>query len=180
MTRAEFFSSFSSHDPFFSLSLPHPPIDPHPPTKQQQRLLLLIIMNRVLSSSTYLHRVHVNAVMSTNLLPDFGGHTSGSGRSPPRNHQETRKPTPSGGAPTCRKPNTVIFRRRVRMLDEQDREWLITYESLCSAGQRHTRCSAGWAALCKANDFRVGDTIVFSRWGKRDSNVVVVQRESYG
>ena len=47
------------------------------------------------------------------------------------------------------------------MLDEQDREWLITYGSLCSAGQRHTRFSAGWAALCKANDFKVGETIVF-------------------
>ena len=63
------------------------------------------------------------------------------------------------------------------MLDERDREWLITYESLCSAGQRHTRFSAGWAALCKANDFKVGETIVFSRWGKRDSGVVVVERE---
>jgi len=134
-------------------------------------------MNRVLSSSTYLHRVHVNAAMSTSLLPDYGGHTSG--RSPPREDKETRKPIPSGGAPTCRKPNTVIFRRRMRVLDNEDREWLISYESLCSAGQRHTRFSAGWAALCKANDFRVGDTIVFSRWGKRDSGVVVVQRESY-
>ena len=60
------------------------------------------------------------------------------------------------------------------MLDEQDREWLITYESLCSAGQRHTRFAAGWATLCKVNDFKVGETIVFSRWGKRGSGVVVV------
>ena len=79
--------------------------------------------------------------------------------------------------PTCYKPNTVIFRRRVRMLDEREREWTITYESLCSAGQRHTRFSAGWAAMCKANEFKVGDTIVFSRWGGRDDGVVVISRE---
>jgi hypothetical protein len=60
------------------------------------------------------------------------------------------------------------------VLDKRDREWLITYESLCSAGQRHTRFAAGWATLCKANDFKVGETIVFSRWGKRGSGVVVV------
>ena len=66
------------------------------------------------------------------------------------------------------------------MLDERDREWLITSESLCSAGQRHTRFSAGWATLCKANVFKVGETLVFSRWGKRDSGVVVVQREDCG
>ena len=66
------------------------------------------------------------------------------------------------------------------MLDEQDREWLITYESLCSAGQKHTRLSAGWAALCKANAFKVGETLVFSRWGKRDGGVVVVARENGG
>ena len=120
--------------------------------------------------------MHVNAAMSTNLLPDFGGHTSG--RSPPRDDEGARRN--SGTAPTCRKPNTVIFRRRLRVLDEQDREWLITYESLCSAGQRHTRFSAGWAALCKANDFKVGEAIVFSRWGKRDSGVVVVERDGCG
>ena len=115
--------------------------------------------------------------MSTNLLPDFGGHASGGGKSSPRDDENARR-AGTTGAPTCRKPNTVIFRRRVRMLDEQDREWLVTYESLCSAGQRHTRFSAGWATLCKANDFKVGETIVFSRWGKRESGVVVVQRES--
>ena len=60
------------------------------------------------------------------------------------------------------------------MLDERDREWLITYESLCSAGQRHTRFAAGWSTLCTANDFKVGETIVFTRWGKRGSGVVVV------
>jgi len=120
--------------------------------------------------------VHVNAAMSTNLLPDYGGHASG--KSPPRDDENARRaPT---GAPTCRKPNTVIFRRRVRVLDERDREWLITSESLCSAGQRHTRFSAGWATLCKANDFKVGETILFSRWGKRDSGVVFVQREDCG
>ncbi len=55
------------------------------------------------------------------------------------------------------------------MLDEQDREWLITYESLCSAGQRHTRFASGWATLCKADESMVGETIVFSRWAKRGS-----------
>ena len=131
-----------------------------------------------MSSSTYLHRVHVNAAMSTNLLPDFGGHASGGGGKPSPRDDENARRRNAGTAPTCRKPNTVIFRRRVRMLDEQDREWLITYESLCSAGHRHTRFSAGWATLCKANDFKVGETIVFSRWGKRDSGVVVVAREN--
>ena len=112
--------------------------------------------------------------MSTNLLPDYeGGSSSGGGRSPPRDDKGARRRNPRT-APTCRKPSTVIFRRRVRVLDEQDREWLITYESLCSAGQRHTRFAAGWATLCKVNDFKVGETIVFSRWGKRGSGVVVV------
>lgn len=116
--------------------------------------------------------------MSSNLLPDYGGSSgSGRGRSPLRGDVESASRNPAR-APTCRKPNTVIFRRRLRLLDEQDREWLITYESLCSAGQRHTRFSAGWAALCKANDFKVGETIVFSRWGKRDGGVVVVAREN--
>ena len=122
--------------------------------------------------------MHVNAAMYSNMLPDYGGGSRGGGRSPPRDDEGARRNP--GPAPTCRKPNTVIFRRRVRMLDEQDREWLITYESLCSAGQRHTRFSAGWAALCKANDFKVGETIVFSRWGKRDGGVVVVARENGG
>ena len=88
------------------------------------------------------HRVHVNATMSTNQLSDSGDQTSG--KSSPRDDENAlRAPMV---APTCRKPSTVIFRRRVRVLDEQDREWL-KYESLCSAGQRHTRFAAGWATL---------------------------------
>jgi len=149
--------------------------------------------HRTLSSSTYLHRVHVNAAMSSNLLPDYaiGMRVDGSS---PRDVEEIRKSSIAATAaatattatkgsysnslmPTCYKPNTVIFRRRVRMLDEREREWVITYESLCSAGQRHTRFSAGWAAMCKANEFRVGDTIVFSRWGDRETGIVVISRE---
>lgn len=122
--------------------------------------------------------------MSNNLLPDYGSALQAEAMS--REAEEIRRGSSVAATtgtssnvlmPTCHKPNTVIFRRRVRMLDEREREWVITYESLCSAGQRHTRFSAGWAAMCKANEFKVGDTIVFSRWGGRETGVVVIGRE---
>lgn len=147
--------------------------------------MIIINSRRTLTSSTYLHRVHVNVAMSKNLFPDYGsdgrGETSPDVEGVPKSSssQTCTKDTSSttNMIHTCYKPNTVIFRRRVRVLDEREREWTITYESLCSAGQRHTRLSAGWAALCKANEFKVGETIVFARWGGRDDGVVVVGRE---
>jgi len=129
--------------------------------------------------------------MYDNLLPDYGNVKRGEIRSPSRDiGQGVQGRSSSVGAasntgptrtlstsPTRHNNNTVVFRRKVRMLDEREREWIITYESLHSAGQRHTRFSAGWAALCRANEFKVGETITFARWGERENGVVVIGRE---
>lgn len=138
--------------------------------------------HRSLTSSSNLHRMHVNTAMSHNLLPDYGGvgrdRTScDAERVPTSNSTQTgTKDTDSTSTiiSASYRPNAVLFRRKIRVLDEREREWSITYESLCSSGQRHTRLSAGWAALCKANGFKIGDTIEFSRWGDRENGVVVV------
>ena len=83
-----------------------------------------------------------------------------------------------GKGPTCREPNGTLFRTKIRFLDGAGREWPITYERLRSAGQKHTRLSAGWRELCAANALAVGDTVRFSRYGGRgEDGVVLVEKE---
>ena len=83
-----------------------------------------------------------------------------------------------GKGPTCREPNGTLFRTKIRFLDGAGREWPITYERLRSAGQKHTRLSAGWRELCAANALAVGDTVRFSRYGGRgEDGVVLVEKK---
>lgn len=142
------------------------------------------IYRRELSSSTYLNRVHVVAEMAREILPDIpeneeifeddssgggGAHAVGS----PSNNQRKRH-----RGPTCREPNGTLFRTKIRFLDAQGREWPITYERLRSAGQKHTRLSAGWRELCQANGLGVGDVACFTRYGGRgEAGVVLVEKE---
>lgn len=140
------------------------------------------VYRRELSSSTYLNRVHVVAEMAREILPDipeneevFG---SGGADGSPAAAAAAAAQRKKHRGPTCREPNGTLFRTKIRFLDAEGREWPITYERLRSAGQRHTRLSAGWHELCQANGMVVGDVVSFTRYGGRgEEGVVLVEKE---
>jgi len=60
-------------------------------------------------------------------------------------------------------PDKTILRVDVSLVDGRGRLWSVQYECVLCRGQRHSRLKGGWAKLCQANKFSVGDKIQFRR-----------------
>lgn len=64
----------------------------------------------------------------------------------------------------------------VQLRDGQGRRWDVAYEYVESNMQRHSSLNAGWSHLCRANNLRVGDSIIIQRGDSSEGREAVVVR----
>lgn len=76
--------------------------------------------------------------------------------------------------------NRVFFKRAITVVDPGGLCHAVTYESMVSAGQRHSRMSAGWGALMRHIDAAIGDAVVLELRCDRAAGVLHVRREIGG
>jgi B3 DNA binding domain len=70
-------------------------------------------------------------------------------------------------------PDKTFVRTEISLLDSRGRLWPVQYECILRGGQRHSRLKHGWAKLCHANNFSVGDRIKFQSIGLIDKATVI-------
>lgn len=76
--------------------------------------------------------------------------------------------------------NKTFFKKPLALLDSRLTPHTVTYDSLVSSGQRHTRLSAGWSGLMRHLGAAQGDTVVLELRGPRAAGMLHVRLESGG
>jgi len=108
---------------------------------------------RKITNTTYLRRIHLSKEDAIGLFPEIQENMEYTFS---RRHRDTSAPF---------KLSTSFS-----IQDREGRRWPISLECVRTAGQRHTRISKGWSALCSANRFSVGRCLRFARWEHKSSS----------